>query len=81
MLLARISLIFYCHSSLSSIAHDLSSRLHPVSVQSCLKELLAGRPTLARSREGLYWNTSLKNSSLLFQQCFICLVRITWMFF
>ena len=41
--LAWISLTFSCHLSLSLITLSRSSRLHPVSVQSCCKLLLVGQ--------------------------------------
>ena len=78
---ARISLTLSSHSSLSSIAPGRSSRLHPVSVQSCCRYVLAGHPTLARPCEGVHRTTSLMSSSLLLQQClagFLCLI---WMVF
>ena len=67
------------HSSLSSIASGKSSRLHPVSVQSCCRYALAGRPTPARPCEGFHRRTSLMSSSLLLQQSSAFLVRLIWM--
>ena len=46
MLLVRISMTLFCHSSLSSIVPGRSFRLHP-SVQSCYRKVLASHPTLA----------------------------------
>ena len=43
---AQISLTLSCHPSLSSIASGRSSRLHPVSAQSCCMLVLAGYPAL-----------------------------------
>ena len=79
MLLAQISLTISCHSSLHSIAFDWSSRLHPVSAQSCCKSVVVGRLTLARPCEVVNRRTSLISSSLLLQQCPACLVHLTWM--
>ena len=67
--------------SLSSIAPDRSSRLHPVSAQSCCIYVLAGRPTFARSCEGVHRSISLMSSSLLLQQCLPCLSRLAWIVF
>ena len=78
-LVARISLTLSCCSSLSSIASSRSSRLHPVSVQSCCRYVLVDRSTFACPFEGAHRRTSLMSSSLLFQQCPACLVRLTWM--
>ena len=41
----------------------------------------AGRPAFARPYVGVHRNTSLMSSSLLLQQCFACLVRLTWIVF
>ena len=38
-----------------------------------------GRPILARPCEGVHRRTSIMNSSLLFQKCPACLVRLIWM--
>ena len=66
--LARISLTFSRHSSLPSIALGRSSVLHPVSVQSCCREVLAGRLTLARPCEGVHKSKSLMSLPLLLQE-------------
>ena len=67
------------HSSLSSIAFGRSSRLHPVSAQSCSRLVLTGRPTLARPCEEVQRSTSLMCSPLLQQHCSVCLFRRVWM--
>ena len=69
------------YPSLSSIASGRSSRLHPVSVQSCGREVLTGHPTFTNPREGVYRKTSLMILSLLLQQCPTCLVRLIWIVF
>ena len=74
-----ISLIFSCHPSLSSIASSRSSRLRPVSAQSCCRLVQAGRP--AFTCKGVHRSMSLMNSSLLLQQCPACLVYLTWIVF
>ena len=78
---ARISMTLSRHSSLSSIAPRRSSRLHPVSAQSCCVKVLAGCPTFACPCEGVHWSISLMSSSLLLQQCPACLVRLSWIVF
>ena len=75
--LARISLTFSRHFSLSFIASGLSSGLHPVSSHSCCICVLAGRPAFALPYVGVNWSKSLMSSSLLLQQCPACLVRLT----
>ena len=50
--------------------------LHPVSVQSCCRSGLAGRPTLARPCKGIHRKISLLSLPLLLQQCPACLVRL-----
>ena len=79
--LTRISLTLSRHSSLSSIAPSRSSMLHPVSVQSCCRQVLAGHPTFARPCEELHGSTSLMSLFLLLQQCPGCLVGLIWMDF
>ena len=79
--LVRISLTVSRHFSLSFIASGRSSRLHPVSSNSCCMYVLAGRLVLARPYEGVHRSTSLMSSSLLLQQCPACLVRLTWIVF
>ena len=80
VLLAWISLTLFGHQSLSSITFGRSSRLHPVSAQSC-RCVIAGRPTLARPCEEVQRSTLLMCSPLLLQQCPACLVRLIWMAF
>ena len=77
----RISLTLSRHPSPSSIASGRSSRLHPVSTQSCRMQVLAGRPAFARPCEEVHRSTSLMSSSLLFKQCPACLVCLTWIVF
>ena len=72
---AGISLTLSRHFSLSFIASDRSSGLHPVSSQSCCVYVRAGRPAFARPYVGIHRSTSLMSSSLLLQQCPACLVR------
>ena len=78
---AQISLTLFCHPSLSSITSDMSSRLHPVSTQSCCMLVLAGHPAFARPCEGVHRSMSLMSSSLLFPQCPAYLVRLIWIAF
>ena len=75
--LARISLTFSRHFSLSFIASGRSSGLHPVFSHSCCMYVRAGRPAFAWPYVGVHRSTSLMNSSLLLQQCPACLVRLT----
>ena len=77
----RTSLTLSRHPSLSSIITGRSSRLHPVSAQSCCIEVLANRTASARPCEGVHGSISLMSSSLLLQQCSACLVRLTWIVF
>ena len=81
VLAARISLTLSRHFSLSFIASDRSSGLHPVSSHCCCMYVRAGRPAFARPYVGVHRSTSLMNSSLLLQQCPACLVRLTWIVF
>ena len=74
---AQISLTLSHHPSLSSIAPGKSSRLHPVSAQSCCISVLVGCPVFAHPCEGVHRNMSLMSSSILLQQCSACLVRLT----
>ena len=76
-----LTLTLSLHSSLSSIAPGRSSRLHPVSAQSCCMYVLAGHPAFAHPCEGLHRSMSLMSSSLLLQWCSVCLVRLTWIVF
>ena len=75
--LARISLTFSRHFSLSFIASGRSSGLHPVSSHSCCMYVRAGRPAFARPYVGVHRSTSLMSSSLILQQCPACVVRLT----
>ena len=81
MLVARISLTLSHHFSLSFIASGRSSGQHPVSSHSCLMYVCAGRPAFAQPCVGVHKSTSLMSSSLLLQQCPVCLVRLTWIVF
>ena len=76
MLSARIFLTLYCHPSLSSIAFGRSSRLHPVSAQSCCMYVRAGHPAFACPCVGVHRSTSLTSMSLFLQQCPACLVHL-----
>ena len=80
-LVARISLTFSRHSSLSFITLSRSSGQHPVSSHSCWMYARAGRPAFARPCVEVHKSTSLMSSSLLLQQCPACLVRLTWIVF
>ena len=79
VLTVRISLNLFHHLSLSSFASSRSSRLYPVSVQSCCWLVPFGQPTPAPPYEGVLWRTSLMSSFVLCQQCPACLVRLIWM--
>ena len=81
VLVARISLTLSRHFSLSFIASGRSSGQHPVSSHSCWMYVRAGRPAFARPCVGVHKSTSLMSSSLLLQQCPVCLVRLTWIVF
>ena len=78
---AWISLTFSRHFSLSFIASGRSSGLHPVSSHSCCMYVRAGRPAFAWLYVGVHRSTSLMSSSLLLQQCPVCLVRLTCIVF
>ena len=78
---ARISQTLSRNFSLSFIASGRSSRLHPVSSQSCCMYVRAGRPAFARPYVGIHWSTSPMSSYLLLQKCPACLVRLTWIAF
>ena len=56
---------------------DRSSKLHPVSSQSC-SNVQAGRPTLARPCEGVQRSTSLMSSFLLLPEFPAWLARLIW---
>ena len=81
MSLARISLTLSCHFSLSFIALGKSSGLHPVSSHSCCMYIRAGRPAFAWPYAWVHRSTSPMSSSLLLQQCPVCLVRLTCIVF
>ena len=74
VLSAQIFLTLSRHTSLLSITLGRSSRLHPVSVQSCRMYVRAGCPAFARPCEWVHRSTSLMSSSQLLQQCPACLV-------
>ena len=78
---AWISLTLSRHFSLSFIAFGRSSGLHPVSSHSCCMYVRAGRPAFAWPYAGVHRSTSLMSSSLLLQQCPVCLVRLTCIVF
>ena len=63
--LAQISLVLSRHFSLSFIASERSSGLHPVSSYSCCMHVRACHPAFARSYAGVHRSTSLMSSSLL----------------
>ena len=77
VLLAWISLNLSHHFSPSFIASGRSSRLHPVSSQSSLMYVQAGRPAFARPCVGFLRITLLMSSSLRLQQCPASLVCLT----
>ena len=77
----QISLTLSRHWSLSSITPGSSSRLRPVSVQSCCIYVLAGHSAFPRPCEGVHWSMLLMSSSLLLQQCPTCLVHLTLIIF
>ena len=77
MSLARISLTFSRHFSLSFIASGRPSGPHPVSSHRCCTNVRAIRPAFAWQYAGIHRSTSLMSSSLLLQQCPTCLVRLT----
>ena len=79
--LARISLTFSRHFSLSFITSGRSSGPHPVSSHSCCMYVCAGRPAFAWPYAGVHWCTSPMSSSLLLQQCPACLVCLTCIVF
>ena len=74
---APISLTLFRHFSLSFIASGRSLELHPISSHSCWMYVRVARPAFGRLYVGVHRSTSLKSSSLLFQQCPACLVRLT----
>ena len=77
--LAQISLTLSRHPSLSFIASGRSSRLHPVSAQSCYIYIYiyiqACRPAFARPCEGLH------KFIPTFSAVSACLVGLTWIVF
>ena len=74
--LAWISLTLSRHFSRSFMASSRSSGLHLVSSHSCCMHILAGCAAFARTYVGVHRSTSLMSSSLLLQQCPVCLVRL-----
>ena len=72
----RLCLTLSRELSLSFIAYGRSSGLHTVSPQSYCLLVLASHPTFARLCEGVHRSTSLMSTSLRFQQCPACLVRL-----
>ena len=81
MPLAWISLTLSSHFSLSFITSGRSSGLYPISSHSCYMYVRTGRPAFAWPYVGVYRSTSLMSSSLLLQQCPVCLVRLTCIVF
>ena len=79
--LARISLTHARHFSLSFIASCRSSGIQPVSSHSCCLYVRACRPAFSWTYAGVHRSTSLMRSSLLLQQCYACLVRLTCIIF
>ena len=72
---ARISLSLWLHLSLLYIATSRSSRLHPVSAQSCFE----GKFLLIGQHWRVHGRISLMSLSLCFQQCLaylVCLIYI-----
>ena len=78
---AWISLTLSRHVSLSFIAFGRSSGLHPISSHSCCMYVRACHPAFAWPYAGVHWSTSLMSSSLLLQQCPVCLVHLTCIVF
>ena len=79
LLLSPHSLSFSRYpSSLSSIFHARSSKLHPVSVQNWCWKVLTGWPTLARLCVGVHRWTSLTGLSLLLQYVLLILLGCFW---
>ena len=68
-----------CHFSISPIASVRSSRLHPVSVQSCYRKVQVGSPTFAHLCDRVYRRMLLMSQSLSLQQCPACSVHLIWM--
>ena len=66
---------------LSFITSGRFSGLHPVSSHSCCMNVRAGVPAFAEPYMGVHRSTSLMSSSLLLQQCPVCLIRLTWIVF
>ena len=81
MPLTRISLTLSRYPSLSFIALGRSSGLHHVSSHNCCMYVRAGRPAFAWPYAGVHRRTSLMSSSLLLQQCPMCLARLTCIVF
>ena len=78
---ARISLAPSSHFSLLFIAFDRSSGFHHLSSHSYCMYVRAGRPSFAWPYAGFHRSKSLMSSSLLPQQCPVCLVRLTCIVF
>ena len=72
----HVALTLSRHPILSSIVPRMSSRIYPVSTQSCCIQVVAGRPAFDRPREGVHRSMWLMSSSLLLQQDPACLVRL-----
>ena len=81
MLPAWITLTFFRHPSLLSIASGRSSRLHPVSAQKCCILVRADHPAFAHSCGGVHRSMSLMSTSILLQQCPAYLVHVTLIVF
>ena len=83
MPLAQISLTISRHFSQSFIASNRFQGYipYPISSHSFCMYVRAGRPAFARLYVGVHRSTSLISSSLLLQQCPVCLVRLTWIVF
>ena len=81
MPLTRIPPTLSCHSSLWCITSLRSSMIHFISVQSFWIQVLVGQPTLAVPCQGVYKYTLLMGSSLLLQQCPMCLDHLIMMVF
>ena len=71
--------VFFHHSSLLAIAPSWSSRRHQVPTLSWWMLALACRPTFVSPCVGVHRRTLLRSSSLLQQQCSVCLTCLTSM--
>ena len=66
-------------SPLLPIVHRLRQVFKATShIHRCCMYVRAGRPAFARPYVEVHRSTSLMSSSLLLQQCPVCLVRLTW---